>query len=77
MRFRTSGSQPAEARAHVYIVQADLTVLQRSDGLENLAGVTGAQVLVLAAGGENALNRIALDDVLLVPGVLPARDLGT
>ena len=36
-------------------------MLQRSEGLENLAGVTGAQVLVLAAGGENALNRIALE----------------
>ena len=34
---------------------------QRSDGLENLAGVTGAQVMVLAAAGENALNRIAIE----------------
>jgi VWFA-related protein len=59
--FQNVGIAAADARAHVYIVQAELTVLQRSDGLENLAGVTGAQVLVLAAGGENALNRIALE----------------
>jgi hypothetical protein len=59
--FQNVGAAAAAARAHVYVVQADLTVLQRSDGLENLAGVTGAQVLVLAAAGENALNRIALE----------------
>jgi len=59
--FQNVGAAAAAARAHVYVVQADLTVSQRSDGLENLAGVTGAQVLVLAAAGENALNRIALE----------------
>jgi VWFA-related protein len=59
--FQNVGTAAAEARAHVYVVQADLTVLQRSEGLENLAGVTGAEVLVLAAGGDNALSRIALE----------------
>jgi hypothetical protein len=59
--FQNVGTAAAEARAHVYVVQADLTVLQRSEGLENLAGVTGAEVLMLAAGGDNALNRIALE----------------
>ncbi len=59
--FQNVGTAAAAARAHVYVVQADLTPGQRSDGLENLAGVTGAQVLVLAAAGENALNRIAIE----------------
>ncbi len=59
--FQNVGTAAAEARAHVYVVQADLTPAQRSDGLENLAGVTGAQVMVLAAAGENALTRIALE----------------
>jgi VWFA-related protein len=59
--FLNVGAAAAAARAHVYVVQADLTVLQRSEGLENLAGVTGSQVLVLAAGGEGALNRIAVE----------------
>ena len=59
--FQNVGTAAAEARAHVYVVQADLTPAQSSDGLENLAGVTGAQVMVLAAAGENALTRIALE----------------
>jgi hypothetical protein len=59
--FLDVGAAAGEARAHVYVVQADLTATQRSDGLENLAGVTGAQVLVLAAAGEAGLNRIALE----------------
>ena len=36
--FQNVGTAAADARAHVYVVQADLTVSQRSDGLENLAG---------------------------------------
>jgi hypothetical protein len=59
--FLNVGAAAGEARAHVYVVQADLTPMQRSDGLENLAGVTGAQVLVLAAAGETGLNRIAVE----------------
>ena len=71
--FQNVGTAAAEARAHVYVVQADLTPAQRSDGLENLAGVTGAQVMVLAAAGENALNRIALETSASYLGVLRAR----
>ena len=59
--FQNVGAAAAAARAHMYVVQADLVVSQRSDGLENLAGVTGSQVLVLAAAGKNALNRIVLE----------------
>jgi len=59
--FQNVGAAAAAARAHVYVIQGDLTVTQRSDGLENLAGVTGAQVMVLAAAGENPLSRIALE----------------
>ncbi len=59
--FQNVGAAAAAARAHVYVVQADLTPAQRSEGLENLAGVTGAQVMVLATTGENGLNRIAIE----------------
>lgn len=59
--FQNVGAAAAAARAHVYVVQADLIPAQRSEGLENLAGVTGAQVLVLAAAGENGLNRITIE----------------
>jgi hypothetical protein len=59
--FINVGAAASEARAHVYVVQADLTPTQRSEGLENLAGVTGAQVQVLAASGETGLNRIVVE----------------
>jgi hypothetical protein len=59
--FQSIGAAASAARAHVYVVQADLVVTQRSDGLENVAGVTGAQVMVLTSAGENALSRIALE----------------
>jgi VWFA-related protein len=59
--FQNVGAAASAARALVYVIQSDLTVTQRSAGLENLAGVTGAQVLLLAAAGDNALNRIALE----------------
>ena len=59
--YQNVGAAAAASRAHVYVVQADLTPLQRSDGLENLAGVTGSQVLVLAGAGENPLSRVALE----------------
>jgi VWFA-related protein len=59
--FLNVGAAAAAARAQLYVIQGDLTVGQRSDGLENLAGVTGSQVMVLAAAGENPLNRIALE----------------
>ena len=59
--FQNVGAAAAAARAHVYVVQADLTPAQRSEGLENLAGVTGAQVMMLATTGENGLNRIAIE----------------
>ena len=59
--YQNVGAAAAASRAHVYVVQADLTPLQRSDGLENLAGVTGSQVLVLAGAGENPLSRVTLE----------------
>ena len=43
--FQNVGAAAAAAeRAHVFVTQADLTVTQRSDGLDNLAGVVGSQV---------------------------------
>jgi hypothetical protein len=59
--FQNVGAAAAGAGSHVYVIQGDLNVAQRSDGLENLAGVVGAQVLVLAAATENPLNKIAME----------------
>jgi hypothetical protein len=59
--FQNVGAAAAAARAHVFVTQADLTVTQRSDGLDNLAGVVGSQVTVLAAAGDNPLQRIAIE----------------
>jgi hypothetical protein len=59
--FQNVGAAASAARAHVYVAQADLTVTQRSDGLDNLAGVVGAQVMVLSASTENPLNRVAIE----------------
>jgi hypothetical protein len=58
--FNNVGVAASAARAIVYVVQADETVTDRSDGLENLAGVTsGAQVLRLGGATESPLVRIA------------------
>jgi VWFA-related protein len=58
--FRTVGVAAAAARALVYVIQADETVTQQSEGLESLAGVTsGGQVLRLVSTGETPLSRIA------------------
>jgi hypothetical protein len=59
--FQKVGVAAAAAKAHVYVVQGDLNVTGRSEGLDNLAGVTGAQVTVLYAATENPLNRFALE----------------
>ena len=59
--FQNVGAAAAAARAHVFITQADLSVRQRSDGLDNLAGVVGSQVTVLSAAGDNPLQRIAVE----------------
>jgi hypothetical protein len=59
--FQNVGAAAGAAGAHVYVIQGDLNVTQRSDGLENLAGVVGSQVVVLAAATENPLNKIALE----------------
>ena len=59
--FQSVGAAAAAARAHVFVTQADLTVTQRSDGLDNLAGVVGSQVTVLSAASENPLQRIAVE----------------
>ena len=57
--FQNVGAAAGAAGSHVYIIQGDLNVTQRSDGLENLAGVVGAQVVVLAAATDSPLNKIA------------------
>ncbi|HET7217941.1 MAG TPA: hypothetical protein VFJ02_07825 [Vicinamibacterales bacterium] len=59
--FQNVGAAAAAARAHVFVTQANLSVTQRSDGLDNLAGVVGSQVTVLAAAGDNPLQRIAIE----------------
>jgi hypothetical protein len=59
--FRDVGTAAAEARAQMYVVQADLNIGPRSEGLDNLAGVTGAPVMTLAGASENPLKRIALE----------------
>lgn len=59
--YQAVGAAAGAAGAHVYVIQGDLTVTQRSDGLENLAGVVGAQVIVLAGSSENPLTRIAAE----------------
>jgi hypothetical protein len=59
--FQTVGVAAASAKAHMFVVQGDLNVTGRSDGLDNLAGVVGAQVVVLNAAPENPLNRFALE----------------
>ena len=59
--FQNVGAAASAARAHVYVVQADLTVTERSEGLENLAGVVGTQVQMLSAAQQNPLGRIAVE----------------
>lgn len=59
--FQNVGAAAAAARAQVYVAQADLTVTERSDGLENLAGVVGTQVLMLSPSQQNPLARIAAE----------------
>jgi len=59
--FMNVGVAAGTAGAHVYVIQGDINVTQRSEGLENLAGVVGSQVVVLAASPENPLNKIALE----------------
>jgi hypothetical protein len=59
--FQNVGAAAGAAGAHVYVIQGDLNVAQRSDGLENLAGVVGAQVIILAAATENPLDKIAVE----------------
>jgi len=45
-QYRAIGVSAAEGRANFYVVQGDSAAMGRNDGLENLAGVTGAgQVL--------------------------------
>ncbi len=59
--FQMVGAAVAAAKAHVYVVQGDPNVTGRSEGLDNLAGVAGAQVLVLSAATGNPLNRFAVE----------------
>ena len=59
--FRDVGTAAAEGRVHVYVVQADLNIAPRNEGLDNLAGVTGAPVMTLAGASDNPLKRIALE----------------
>jgi hypothetical protein len=57
--FQGIASASAASRAQVFVVQAEESVSQRSEGLENLASVSGGgQVLPLVASGD-PLARIA------------------
>jgi len=48
----------AASRGRLYVVQASETVSQRNEGLEQLAGVTGAGAVIRLAGNDNSLSRI-------------------
>jgi hypothetical protein len=57
--FQGIASTSAASRAHVYVVQAEESVSQRSEGLENLASVSGGgQVYPLVSSGD-PVERIA------------------
>jgi hypothetical protein len=59
--FQKLSAAAGAAKAHLYVVQGDLNVVGRSEGLDNLAGATGGQVVVLYAATENPLMRFALE----------------
>jgi hypothetical protein len=57
-KFQRVGQMAAAARAHFYVVRVD-DLGGASDGLENLAGVTGGTILALARAGNTGLVNIA------------------
>ena len=57
--YQSLGPAVAAARANVYIIQQDPNVSQRDEGLENLAGVTGAGRVLQIGGTTPPLARIA------------------
>jgi hypothetical protein len=57
--FQNVGRAVSAANARLYVVQADDTVAQQNDGLEALAGATGAGPIVRLTTGDNPLSRVA------------------
>ena len=75
--YQNVGAAAAASRAHVYVVQADLTPLQRSDGLENLAGVTGSRSWSWLAPAR-PVGRVTLETAAsYLPPSIPSRRNGT
>ena len=60
LTFSRVGYAAGEARAQFYIIQPDDEPLapQSLEGIENLAGVTGATRLAIPANGDTTLNRV-------------------
>jgi hypothetical protein len=60
LTFNRVGIAAGTARAHFYVIQPDDEPLatQSLEGLENLAGVTGATRLAIAANGATTLDRV-------------------
>jgi len=56
-QFQAVGTAAATARAHLFVVQSELSVSQRNEGLETLAGLTGAGAVMRLAGNEK-LDRV-------------------
>jgi len=56
-QFQAVGTAGASARAHFFIIQSELSVSQRNEGLETLAGLTGAGA-VLRLAGADTLDRV-------------------
>jgi hypothetical protein len=59
--FQEMGTAAAAARAQFYIINSDVSVAQRSEGLETLASVTGAGTVLRLAGQPDLLKRIATE----------------
>jgi len=70
--YQALGPAAAAARANVYVVQQDATVSQRNDGLENLAGVTGAGAVLRMSGPTSPLTRVASETAAYYVATLDA-----
>lgn len=57
-KFQRVGEMAAAARAHFYVVKID-DLSGASDGLENLAGVTGGTRIALSRAGDTGLVKVA------------------
>jgi hypothetical protein len=66
-KFQRIGQMAAAARAHFYVVMID-DLSGASDGLENLAGVTGGTRIALSRAGNTGLINVAKVDRQLLLG---------